>query len=105
MKCPICQLDMSAKHESSGHSWFSGTYRCTRHGIMRVSGRVFDDGERRVTHWLPSCQEHGFVAVTQTNHDRYLCLACSEEIRVVKGNLVHIRPVQLIGGRRALALM
>lgn len=105
MRCPMCQLEMAVKHESSGQSWFAGTYRCVRHGLMRVSGRVLDDGARWVTHWLPSCQEHGFVAVTRTNHDRFRCLACGEEIRVVKGNLVHLRPVHLISGRRAMAIL
>lgn len=105
MQCPLCKGEMSVKVETSGRSWFAGSYSCLSHGLMRMSGRILDDGEIRVTHWLPSCQEHGFAAVTQTSHDRFRCLACDTEIRIIHGNLQRFKPVHLISGRRAMAIL
>lgn len=105
MKCPICGSHLSTERETAGSSWFTGAYCCFRHGLLRVSGRILDDGERQAIHWVPACRSHNFSAMTQITDTRWLCMACDEEIRLIHGKLRCFRPVDLHGGRRALWAM
>ena len=105
MDCPICGSNLTTERETTGVTWFTGAYCCYRHGLLRVSGRILDDGGRQSIHWAPACRRHGFTAMTQVTDNRFLCMACDEESRLIHGRIRRFRPIHLPTGRRALWAM
>jgi hypothetical protein len=105
MKCPICDLPMAMGAERKGRNWFVGTYCCMRHGVLRAAGRITESGGREIRSWSPRCFEHGFKPVIRTGENRFRCTACETEILLVHGEFRRLKPVQLITGRRAFAIL
>lgn len=104
MNCPICRAEMLSGLERTGDSWFSGTYCCLRHGVLRVMGRIFPDGRTEPVAWLPRCLEHGFEPVIQVDQE-YRCTECDTRIYLIGGSIRRARPITLINGRPALHIV
>lgn len=105
MKCPICSCEMATGMEHTGPNWFSGSFCCLNHGVMRVTGRILKDGRRDPGVWMPRCLDHGFEPIVQVAPDHWRCTRCEGEIRLILGGFMRFMPVTLVGGKRALAVL
>ena len=84
-RCPICEAFMAVGIETvkQGDSgWFSGTYVCHQHGLMRISGTVDKSGNRSTLIYIPECSTHGLAPVVPVEPGVCRCLACDQNVTV-----------------------
>jgi len=105
MKCPICDWHMADGKEIKGMGWFTGTWACGQHGLLRVSGMVDGLGCRKTLEWIPACRLHGFVPVLRVGRNRYRCTECGLEMVMVHDRVVEMRPAVTHDGRKVMAVL
>jgi len=82
MKCPVdsCHFHLFREWEAENPRSrnFTGVYRCPKHGVMRVSGRIGKtDDSKMIVHWHAACPEHGTdTVVTDRLHQIHTCMVC-----------------------------
>lgn len=82
MKCPVesCHFHVFREWEAENPRSrnFTGVYRCPRHGVMRVSGRIERTPETKIiVYWHAACPEHGTdTVVSDRIHQIHTCMVC-----------------------------